>query len=299
MENKNNLSGLKQKRLYEGLIILLILIIGALSVWLFTSRQDHTDQQKKATLLQSRLQFELDSVLSHHNMIKLQFDSILVDKDSVIQVNAREINRLIAQMGDYSRIRRQLNLLREVTQSYVKEIDSLVQANQVLTAENVAMREEIQVTTARVDALQKEGVELRTKVEIASEIRGHSFTAEAIRIRRTGREEATDRASRAEQIRVCFDIAENPIAPAGTYRLFLRIADPNGNILRISDADYQSFIHQNDTLQFTATTSVNYQNKLINVCMVWQRTNELVPGTYLVSLYSEAAKLGETTLNLR
>lgn len=299
MENERKILGMSQKRAYEGIIILLILVIGALSVWMFTSRRHHITEQQKSELLQGRLQFELDSLVAQHNTIKLQYDSILVEKDSIIRINAEEISRLIAQQADYNRIRRQLNVLRQVTQSYVQEIDSLVRANQVLVAENVAMREEIQVTTARVNVLQREGEELRSKVEVASVLRGHGFTAQALRIRGSGREEATDRASRAEQIRVCFDIAENPVARAGEYQIFLRIAAPDGRILRLSDADAHSFVHNNDTLQFSNQTTINYQNRLTNVCMVWQRTEEFKPGTYLISVYSNEAWLGETTLSLR
>jgi len=299
MENEGKILGMNQKRVYEGIIILLILVIGALSVWMFTARRHHITEQQKSELLQGRLQFELDSLVAQHNMFKLQHDSILAEKDSIIHINAEEISRLIAQQADYNRIRRQLNVLRQVTQNYVKEIDSLVRANQVLVAENVAMREEIQVATARVNVLQKEGEELRSKVEVASVLRGHGFTAQALRIRGSGREEATDRASRAEQIRVCFDIAENPVARAGEHQIFLRIAAPDGAILSLSDTYAHAFVHNNDTLQFSSQTTINYQNKLKNVCMVWQRTEAFRPGTYLISVYTNEARLGETVLNLR
>ncbi|HSV88760.1 MAG TPA: hypothetical protein VLH61_08970 [Bacteroidales bacterium] len=300
MENKetSNIDKTK-KRIYEGVIIALIVIIGALSVWIFTSRRAHKADRETASILQSQLQEELDSVLTEFNTFKFQHDSILVDKDSIIQHNAAEIRQLIAQQADYFRIRRQLNLLREVTQNYVQEIDSLVSVNQVLRAENVAMREEIQIATTRYNVLEEERTELRDMVDLASVIRAHDFDAQAIRIRGAGREEVTDRASRAEQIKVSFTLSENPVARPGDYRIFMRIADPAGNILRIDDGDAHAFLHGADTLQFSSSTIVYYQNLAKTVNLVWQRTAEFAPGVYLISFYTDEHHLGETAITLR
>jgi len=287
------------KRIYEGVIIALIIIIGGLSVWIFTSRKSYKADRETAMTIQTQLQKELDSVLTEFNTMKLQYDSVLVDKDSIIQKNAQEIRQLIAQQADYFRIRRQLNLLREVTQNYVREIDSLVSVNQVLRAENVAIREEIQVVTSRYNILDEERAELRTMVDAASVLRAHSFNAQAIRIRGAGREEVTDRASRAEQIKVGFTLAENPLARPGDYRIYMRIADQAGNILRIDDGDDHAFIHGTDTLQFSSTTVVNYQNTAKAVQLIWHRMAEFTPGVYLISVYTDEHHLGETALTLR
>ncbi|HSV77445.1 MAG TPA: hypothetical protein VLH37_10480 [Bacteroidales bacterium] len=297
--NKVTNNDKSKKRIYEGIIIALIVIIGGLAVWVFTTRKAYKADRETAVTIQNQLQTELDSVLTEFNTFKMQHDSILVDKDSIIQNNAQEIRLLIAQQADYFRIRRQLNLLREVTQNYVQEIDSLVSVNQVLRAENVAMREEIQVVTSRYHVLEEERTELRDMVEMASVVRAHNFDAQAVRIRGAGREEVTDRASRAEQIKVSFTLAENPVARSGDYRIFMRIADPAGNILRVDDGDTHAFMHGSDTLQFSSSTIVNYQNQQKTVQLVWQRIAEFTPGVYLISFYTDEHHLGETALTLR
>jgi len=300
MENKSQPGFDKRNdRIYKGTIIVLVLIIGVLAVMLFTSRQSFKVERETASLLNTELQHELDSVLTEYNMIKMEYDSILVDKDSIIMANAEEIQRLITQQADYYRIRRQLNLLREVTQNYVRDIDSLVTLNQVLRDENVAFRQEIQRVTVRTTELEADKEELASKVEVASALRAYQFSTEAIRIRSRGREETTDRASRAEQIKVCFTIAENPIARTGNIRVYLRIAAPDGTILRISDDDVYSFFHGADTLQFSASTLIDYQNRETDVCLYWQRLAEFEPGLYLISLYTDEFRLGETALTLR
>jgi hypothetical protein len=289
-------------KIYRITILALIGIIAVLTFFLITSRKslkDVTFDRAFTEQLNVELQMELDSVLLEYNNIKLEYDSILTDKDSIIQASAKEIQQLIARQADYNRIRRQLNGLREVTQSYVKEIDSLVTVNQVLKEENVQIREEIRQVQARTVVLSQDKDALTSKVEAASTIRAYQLTAAAVRFRSRDREEETDRANRAERIRVCFTLAENPIAPMGDMNVYIRIAEPSSNILRISDSDDFSFVNEQEILQFSVAGVVNYQNKDITSCLYWERTKEFVPGTYTISLYSDDIKLGETSLSLR
>jgi hypothetical protein len=292
----------RNEKIYKGTILALVVIIALLSFFLITSRKSLKEAENLRTVteeLNMDLQWELDSVLADYNQVKLEYDSILVDKDSIIQASAQEIQQLIARQADYNRIRRQLNGLREVTQNYVKEIDSLVTVNQVLRAENVQIKEEIRQVRARTTELSQDKEVLEGKVELAAALRAYQMDAAAIRIRGAGREDETDRARRAEQIRVCFSIAENPIAPQGNRNIYMRIAAPNGDILRVSDGDAHAFVHEGDTLQFSIREVVDYQNEELTKCLYWQRLAEFEPGLYLISLYTDEFKLGETSVALR
>jgi hypothetical protein len=292
----------RNEKIYRATILALVAVIAILAVFLVISRMSLKETRELrvfAEEMNQELQLELDSVLAEYNLVKLEYDSVLVEKDSIIQASAQEIQQLIARQADYNRIRRQLNGLREVTQNYVKEIDSLVTVNQVLRAENVQIREEIRQVRARTTELTQDKEVLESKVELASALRAYQLEASAIRIRGAGREEETDRARRAEQIKVCFTIAENPIAPAGTQHVYVRIASPTGDILRLSEADTHSFVHHSDTLQFSLREAINYQNQEITSCLYWERLAEFEPGIYLVSLYTDEVLLGETSLALR
>ncbi len=305
MENQENRRAgntKKNEMIYRITIIVLGLMVFVLAVLWITSRQtlkDVTHERQVAFELNQSLQLELDSVLDDYYQVRLEYDSILLDKDSIIQANAREIQGLIARQADYNRIRRQLNLLRDVTQNYVKEIDSLYTENRVLKAENVQMREEIQLVRQRTTELTQDKAVLETKVEVASTLRAYQIDPFPFRLRGRDREHETDRASRVEQIRVCFQIAENPITPPGDYNIYLRIADPLGSILRESDDFAYSFVHEGDTLQYSVRDSFNYQNQQLGKCLTWHRIEEFEPGVYTLSLYTDEFWLGEAALELR
>ena len=290
------------ENVYKGTILVLVIIIGVLTFMLITSRQtlkDVSTEKTVATERNTELTDELNTVLAEYTQVKNEYDSVLTTQDSIIQANAAEIRRLIDQQSDYHRIRRQLNLLRDITQNYVREIDSLHTENRVLKAENVEMQQEIRRFSQQTTELAQTKIQLEEKVEVAAALRAYQINATPIRLRGRDREEETDRARRTDRIRVCFTVAENPVANPGNKTAFIRIAQPDGNILRVSDDDQYSFIQGQDTLQFSMRTQFNYQNMDTDVCLYWDQSQDYEEGMYLVSLFTEEYRLGETQFSLR
>jgi hypothetical protein len=304
LQNKSNTPDTKNRNdnVYKGTILVLVIIIGVLTFMLITGRQALQEVSTEKTVLDElnfELREELNTVLTDYNMVKMEYDSVLTQQDSIIQANAQEIARLIAEQQDYRRIRRQLNLLREITQNYVREIDSLYTENRVLKAENVEMKQEIQRVTRRTTELAETKEELESRMEVASALRAFQINATPIRLRGRDREDVTDRARRTDRIRVCFTVAANPVANPGDKNTYVRIADPTGNILRISDDDRYSFTIQEDTLQFSMKGQFNYMNQDTDVCLYWDKQDDFEEGMYLVSVFTDEFRLGETQFSLR
>lgn len=312
MENKQNINQNRTQgnnnsngdfKVYKITIIALIVIIGALVFMLLTTYQslrDASTETEEYMVYSVELQNELDSLMYEYTVFKHQHDSILHDKDSVIQKNAREIERLIAQQGDYRRIRRQLDYLRDNYDDYVHRIDSLYRVAEVLRVERDEARREVAEITDYATELEKDREILSTKVEVASALRADQIKAKGYRVRGfTGREVEMDRADRIEYVRVCFTLAENPIAPAGQKNVYLRIARPDESIIRISDEDAYSFVNNGDTLQFTVNKQITYNNRAVDVCMTWDRYMEYMEGEYLVSIFTDEHHIGEAAFTLR
>ncbi len=301
----NDAQGLKLKKklkIFQWLSILLLLVIGGLSylvIDIYQSLDKTEEAAEKSQLENIALQNELDELLYDYTIVKNQYDSVLVDKDERIQEMTKEIEQLLAQQADYWRIRRQLDLLRDITQTYVREIDSLHTENQVLKAENIRMHDEIQRVTEQTASLSQTKEELEEKVGKASTLRAFQISATGIRLAGfRGSERETDRARRVEKIKTCFTVAENPIAPAGSKNIYKRIAGPDDEILRLSDDDTYSFVFEEDTLQYSVHQSIDYQNRSVNMCLYWDVASELNPGQYIITLFTDDAIMGETLLNL-
>lgn len=285
-------------------IVLLILALFFGVMWIST-RSELRSYTKQAEQEKAQLRQELDSLMAEHEKIKAEYgdlaDSLRV-KDSIIQANALEIKKLLDTKWEYVKVVKKLDRLRGIAQSYLRQMDSLYTLNRQLQAENQQMREEIAQEQRRAQQLVKEKEQLATKIEEGATLSIYSLTAETLRERSGGREEATDKGKRIEKIRVCFIVAENKLAKPGTRTFYVRIADPNGNVLIKGRGDEYSFMFKGEQLQYSATAVLEYQNKATKMCIDYNKLplqDKFIAGTYQVAVYLDNAIVGETTFTVR
>ncbi|MBQ5455091.1 MAG: hypothetical protein IIT63_04615, partial [Prevotella sp.] len=92
-------------------------------------------------------QAEVDSLMVVHNELKESYGELseeLAQKDSIIQADAVEIKKLLDSQWDYYQVKKKLAALQEISQRYVRQMDSLYTVNRELVAENERIREEFQ-----------------------------------------------------------------------------------------------------------------------------------------------------------
>jgi len=305
MTETTNISGAgrnRQNRMYRIVIILLCVCIALLvwQLWVTKTKVDYIFLEKtEMERLNYDLKLELDSIVGIYEMAKQEYDVVLSEKDSIIMANAEEIQKLIDSQADYRRIRRQLDHLRRVTQSYVLQIDSLHQVNTELKEENVRIQTNLVRETQRSTQLTQQTEALTEKVEMASLLKAYQITAEGIRARGSDREEITDRARRADRIKVCFTISENPIIQHGSKTLYMRIAGPDNMIITKGQGDEYAFELNGQLLQYTERKNFNYQGRAEIICIYWDKTATLERGNYSISLFVDGYEIGQTALELR
>lgn len=285
-------------------IVLLVLALFFGWMWISTRTELNTITQK-AEEEKAHLRQELDSLMAEHEKIKAEYgelaDSLRV-KDSIIQANALEIKKLLDTKWEYVKVVKKLDRLRGIAQSYLRQMDSLYTVNRQLQAENQQMREEIAQEQRRAQQLVKEKEQLVTKIEEGSSLSIYSLTAETLRERSGGREEATDKGKRIEKIRICFVVAENKLAKPGTRTFYVRIADPNGNVLIKGRGDEYSFMFKGEQLQYSSSAVLEYQNKATKMCIDYNKLplqEKFIAGTYQVAVYLDNNIVGETTFKVR
>ncbi|MBO6024978.1 MAG: hypothetical protein J6P83_09020 [Bacteroidales bacterium] len=251
-------------------------------------------------------QAEVDSLLKVHNQLKENYGELsleLAEKDSIIQADAVEIKRLLDSQWDYNRIKKKVTQLQEISQRYVRQMDSLYTVNRELVAENERIREEYQNERRQNTNLTRQKEELTNKVNQASTMRISNYSAKAVRFKGSGKESETDRASRAERIRMDFTVAANELIKPGTKLFYVRIADPRRAIISKGSGDEYSFKStEGETLQYTEKVRVNYDGKETAVRAYYVKPDayELMPGTYFIDVYEEGGKLiGQTTVDLK
>lgn len=292
--------------------IWLYAILGVLAIALvFLLVRNSSLKTEKETLEaekeMQRLDFqaEVDSLMKVHNELKDNYGELsqqLAEKDSIIQADAVEIKKLLDSQWDYYRVKKKLAALQEISQHYVRQMDSLYTVNRELVAENERIREEFQNERRQNTNLTRQKEELTNKVNQAATLKLFNYSAKAVRFKGNGGEATTDRASRAERIRIDFTVAANDIVQPGTKLFYVRIANPQRAIISKGTGDEYAFKSNGETLQFTEKVRVNYDGKETAVRAYYVKPDgvEMMPGTYFIDVYEESGKLiGQTAVDLK
>lgn len=250
-------------------------------------------------------QAEVDSLMKVHNELKESYGELsqeLAEKDSIIQADAVEIKKLLDSQWDYYRIKKKVASLQNIAQKYVRQMDSLYTVNRELVAENERIREEYQAERRQNTNLTRQKEELANKVSQAATMKLYNYSAQAVRFKGGGKETSTDRADRAERIRIDFTVASNDLIEPGTKLFYVRIADPRRAIISKGKGDEYSFQANGETLQFTELIRVNYDGKETPVRAYYVKSDnyQMMPGTYFIDVYEQGGKLiGQTTIDLK
>ncbi|MDR2971102.1 MAG: hypothetical protein LBU83_04150 [Bacteroidales bacterium] len=258
------------------------------------------------TLKNDFLQSELDSVLNEHERIKQEYGDLseqLSEKDSVILSNAVEIKKLIDQHADYSKIKRQLERLQNITKEYVEEIDQLYTENKQLKEENKQVRADLEESKKEIQAIKKDNEELGQTLSTAAVHQAYNINSRAIYFKNKNKEEViTEKANRVDQLKTTFILGSNALIPAGPVTIYCRIAVPgSGRILTLGSGDAFAFDYEGEKLQYSAKKTVNYDNKAETVTISWDLVegDKALKGKYIVQLYTEEQFLGETFFELK
>lgn len=303
--NTEKVSSSKSKGWMYAILGLLALIIIGLSFWLISLKGNLNTLETEKEQQRADFQAEVDSLLRVHNELKANYGELssqLAEKDSIIQADAEEIKKLLDSQWDYNRIKRKVTELQAISQNYVHQLDSLYVVNQELIAENERIREEVQEERKQNKNLQREKEELTSKVNMATVLRIYNLTADAVRFKGGSHETETDKAGRTERVRVTFTIGQNDLVESGLKTFYMRIADPNKEIITKGMGDEYAFTYQGELLQYTEKISVNYENKEkdIRAYYIKPTGKDMLPGYYFVDIYDDHDNLvGQTSFSLK
>jgi hypothetical protein len=299
MEEQNSVS-----RKYKIFLSILSILFLVLIFWLFIQRSQFMKLVKEKENEKIELQHNLDSLMTEHNKIKISYGALsdtLKAKDSLIQVNALEIKKLLDTQWEYNTIRKKFDRLQKVAQGYVHQMDSLYTVNRELSAENDRIRQVVKNEQNRNQNLMKDKEELKEKIDQAAYIRAYDVTATPFKLKSGGsKEQVTDKATRTDRIRVCFTIGENPLVTAGKKNVFIRIVRPD-NVLVIK-SKYDTFVYNGQTLPFSLREDIDYQGKAIRVCVDWTKKDTDKPamkGKYMVTVFADDKEIGTGSFDLK
>lgn len=291
MENKQSSSSLK-----AVIAVLAVLLIGSL-VYIFKLSSD-TD--KVQTVLKTT-ETEKESVLKDLEQLKTTYDAAIAENTSMSDELIQERDKVVSLMaevkkskGDVSAFKNQLNFLQNKMKAMMAENDGLKKQNTKLTSQRDSTVVVLTESKKNNEALVGQNSELAKVVEKGSKLTVLNIQSSAYKVRSSGKEIATEKASRANMLRISFTIAGNEIAQSGDKTYYVQVIDSKNNVL----GEKKNINFDGNDLTYSFTSTVKYENKTVQVSENLPG-KDFAKGTYYVNVFDKGELASKSSFTLK
>ncbi len=260
-----------------------------------------------------KMQVQVDSVKSSREALQCDFDAASAKIDQLVSNNAQLDTTLQRKNKEMARLRfkirrilvdknaseKELNEARIMIASLTDKTKEYEVRIATLERENTALNNKNLTLVKEVDSTSQVNIELH---KVASVLHTSNLRIETIHKRRNGQEKETDKAKKADVLRIKFDIDENRIAESGKKQMFIRIVGPDGNML-------SNKINESGTITDVNGTQVSYsvmkeimlsKNQIVNDVQVdWDQQESYEKGKYNIEIYNDGYRVGRAGLMLK
>lgn len=247
------------KKSFIIILIILIVAICGLVVWNLTQRNEMQEMVELMTIEKEELQEEYED-------LAIQFDGFQemdIRNDSLQDQLSREQQRVqdlleelrVTKATNARRIaelKKELATVREVMKDYVRQIDSLNATNARLTEENILVRRENQEVRSQNEELTLANTALTETVKRASMLEITSCTLTKL----NKKDKKTHMASNIRKLQFDYVIAKNITCKPGLKDLYVRVIDPNGNLLE--ENPEHVFAFESGELPYSVVQQIEY-----------------------------------------
>lgn len=293
-EVKGNPQDSKMKKIMYTLVAVAIVLAAALAfVWFERTSlvNDLNDEKQDLTQRMIELQNDYASLSSDYETINSQLDSSREEVSQLIERIKKTDATNRAKMRQYEK---ELGTLRTIMRSYIVQIDSLNTLNKKLTADAAAARKEAAESRKKNAELKQTVESLSASVATGAILKGRAIRIDAYNA--SGK--VTDRSSRVVRLLTTLSLVENELAEKGPVRVYIRVKDPDGNLL--TNASSREFtVAGGEPMIASASREVDYQGAEVEMSIYLNDIAEYVKGIYTVEAFTEQASLGTAELMLR
>ena len=196
------------------------------------------------------------------------------------------------------KLKKEAETLRNIMKGYIHTIDSLNTLNINLSNDLTEKTQKLSNVSKQNKKIIKQNEALQKQVAIGAVLQINNVISSGIRIRSSGAQSETTRASKTNMIKTCFSIIENKLAQAGDKEIYIRILDSEGTLLN-APTPLTIINQQKEELKMSSKRTINYQNQNTDLCIFYEIENSIPAGNYSVEVYAEGFLIGETSIALR
>ena len=294
MENQKSNSSLK------AIIIVLSVLLALSLVYIYKVTSDaNTTQIKLDTTIS-----EKETVMKDLQALKSTYDAAIAENTTMSDELIAEREKVIALMANLKKSKGDVASMAQYKKKFL-ELESKMKG---LVAENETLKKNNSILTVQRDStivvlgeskkfnevLVGQNEDLAKTVEKGSKLSILNLKTAAFKVRSSGKEIATDKASRADILKISFTIAENSIAKSGDKKYYVQVIDSKSNV--IGEKQTESF--GNKTLTYSFATNVKYENKTVDVSQNLP-SDKLEKGTYFVNIFDKGDLVSKSSFSLK
>ncbi|WP_026711276.1 hypothetical protein [Flavobacterium filum] len=294
MENQNNNSKLK------AIILVLSLLLLASLGYMFKMSSD----AKKVETELSSVTTEKETALDELAQLKTTYDAaiaentsmseeLIAERDKVVKL-MEELKKAKVDSGTLANYKRQIADLQSKMNALIQENDALKKLNQDLTTEIDSTKTILVEAKQYNQVLAGQNEELSKTVEKASKLSILNLKTGAYKVKSSGKEVATEKARRADILKVSFTIAENKVAKSGDKSYYVQVIDSKNNVL----GEKKLIEFGDQSLTYSFITTVQYENNTVNVSENLPGEN-FEKGSYFVNIFDKGELVGKTSFTLK
>lgn len=292
MDNQSN----NNSKLKAIILILSLLLVASLA-YMFKLSSDN----KKSDADIVNLTTEKAQLMDELAELKATYDAAIAENTSLSEELIAERDKVVKLMeevkksqGSSASYRKQVNDLKSKMDELIRENDALKKMNQQLTAEIDSTKTILVEAQEYNQVLVGQNEELSKTVEKASKLSVLNLNTSAYKVRSSGKEIETDKARRADVLKISFTIAENKVAKSGDRTYYVQVIDSKNNVLgEKKTAEFGS-----QTLTYSFISTVPFENSTVNVVETLKGDN-FEKGSYFVNIFDKGELVSKTSFTLR
>ncbi len=264
---------------------------------------------KELNAQKNQLIDQKEQLINQLDELKIDYEQKMKENGELTEEMQEAKKRIDALIEE---VKKQKNVTASVIRKYKREIaklkkqrdelyrvaDSLRMANQQLTLEKDSLNADLEKQREFTDTLLTKNEQLSKVLNRAKVLYPTNISATGVKIKSSGKIVETTRKRRTEQVRVCFTIPKNDILDPGKQIFFVRVVNPNGEVIgTLDEIDVDG-----NMVKVSAAEEVIYENKTLKVCSFVKpadKEKSIVNGDYLIEIYHNGVKVGTTHLVLK
>jgi len=258
MENQKSNSNLK-----AVIAILAVLLVGSL-VYIFKMTSDAKAMQTEITSTKS----DKESVMKDLEELKARYDAAIAENTSMSDELIAEREKVVNLMADLkkskgdaasmSKYKSQYFSLESKMKSLIAENDALKKDNAKLTTQRDSTVTVLGESRKYNEVLVGQNQELSKTVEIAQKLTVSNLQTAAYKLRSSGKQIATEKARKADILKISFTIAENKVAKQGDKTYYVQVIDSKNNVL----GEKKTAAFGENSLTYSFETTVKYEKQI-------------------------------------